>query len=67
VTHFLRDTLLTPDRQELPTPSENNIANVQGDVITELAVNTSTEAGFEIVTTVSQQFTSITLRLYHGK
>ena len=56
VTHFLRDTLLTPDRQDLTTSIEDSVSNMQqpqGDVITELAVNTSTEAGFEIVTTVT--------------
>jgi hypothetical protein len=53
VTHFIRDTLLTPD---LPASYDNNdvvASEAQSDVISAFAVNTSAEAGFEIVTAVA--------------
>jgi hypothetical protein len=53
VTHFLRDTLLTADAPAYYEANNDVIAtDTSSDVTSAIAVNTSAEAGFEIVTAV---------------
>ena len=49
VTHFLRDTLLTADRTDMMTSSELKSTLPPPN----LAVNSLSEAGFEVITAVS--------------
>jgi len=58
VTHFLRDTLLTGDR-DLMMSSELTISQPQPPA--NLAVNSLSEAGFELVTTVSNSLITMSV------
>ena len=66
VTHFLRDTLLTADRS---SPSadimmSSDLTTGSAATSTNLAVNSLSEAGFELITAVSSRPVQFTVCIY---